>query len=519
MYNKDINKKNAESAPAKESRARRTKVGTYSVIVTALVLAVIIVANVILYSLPQEYTIFDTTKTEWTEISAKTENFISVIDTPITIYAICENSDIDHQYNTLLQKYTEANENITVEIVDPLDNPNFVGKYTDATLTNGSLIVESEKRSTVIDYSTMTYYASPTYNGLVNSETDVKLSYSEYVQVYQKFAETYGYYITDFEQYFQAETLITSAIDYVTVSKIPQTYILDNESDKKFFGQPSETLTAFMTSSSLEVKSLVLSSDIPEDANCIVIFAPKADISDGQYAKLEAFVSRGGSICLITDPSCTKYANLMKLGALFGCAAEDGMVRDSDSAHNSDGNTSTLRPDISTSHKITYDLLASGNTVQFPNAHSIVISDKLPSGVKADPLFYTSSKGFRVSIEDDNTRLSENSVHNVGVAASKKINSDTTSYFMWLGSVDALTDDQASASYGGNYYYFIYGLRWMSEIFSSEYLSIPGTNISGDYLNGLTLGSVITWGIIIVAVIPLSVLTCGFVIWFRRRRR
>lgn len=522
MYNKNENTKMTPAAKA--SRVRRTKTGSYAVILTVLVLAIIIVANVIMYSLPQEYTLFDTTKTEWTEISAQTENFVSLIDVPVTVYVLCENGDIDYQYNSLLEKYAEANENIKLEIVDPLENPNFITKYTDVTLTNGSLIVESAKRFTVVDYSTMTYYASPTYNSMMQSETDVKLSYSEYQQVYQNFASSYGYYLTDFEQYFQAETLITSALDYVTIPTVPQTYMLQSTGmdDKKLYGEFSETLSDYLINFSLEPKTLDLKKEgavIPEDASTIIIYAPREDITESELSKLEAFTSAGGSIMLVTDPTSAGFKNLMKLGAIYGCAPEEGMVRDGDEAHYN-GTTTVLKPEISTEHQITYSLLVSGMTVQMPNAHSIAISDKLPENVEAMELFYTSKKGFRVSTEDDNTRLDEtNGVFNVGVAASKKISSNTTSYFVWLGSTGMLTDEQATAVYNGNYAYFIYGMRWASDIFSSEYSVIPATNISGDYLDGLDLPAVLVIGAITVIVIPVAVLVSGFVIWFKRRRR
>lgn len=509
MYNKN---ENSNQTPASTGRARRTRVGSYSAIVTALILAVLIVANVILYSLPQEFTLFDTTQTEWTEVSEETLNFIQSVDTPISIYAICENEDINFQFNSLLQKYADANDNITVEVIDPIANPHFVEKYTDATISNNSVIVVSEKRSKVIDSEEMTYYVSQFINSLTGSESDYKMSYSEMQQFYQQY-----YQYMDIEQFFQAETLITSAIDYVTINNVPQTYVLETTGDSKM----DEILTEMLTvNANLEMNTLNLktSEAVPEDASCIIIYDAKDDITDIEYTKIEAFLNAGGSLCMITDPSNTGHKNLMKLAAIYGCAAEEGMVRDTETSHyNQD--TSILLPEISTTHAVTYELLSSYYTVQFPTAHSIVISDELPEGVKADPLFYTSKKGYRVSTDDDSSRLDENSTHNIAVAASKKINDDSTSYFIWLGSTEALTYKQAQASGGGNFYYFVYGMRWMSEIFTSEYSSIASTNISPNYLRELTPPSVITWGIVFTVAIPAAILVSGFVIWFKRRRR
>lgn len=511
-----MNNKNNQTAIAKESRARRTKTGTYAVVLTVIVLAIIIVANVIMYSLPQKYTLFDTTKTEWTEISAQTENFVSLIDMPITIYVLCENGSIDFQYNTLLEKYSAANENIKIEKVDPYETPNFVSKYTDVALSNGSLIVESEKRFTVVDYGDMVYYSNPSY------QDGAKISASAYQQMQASYYSQYGQPYPGFEAYFQAETLITSALDYVTIPTIPQVYMLQSKDkdNKNLYGEFSDSLIQGLASLSLEPKALDIKTDgtsIPEDASTIIIYAPKEDLTDGELAKLEVFIATGGDLILATDPTTTGFENLKKLCAIYGCSAEEGMLRDSDASHNNN-NTGILKPDISTEHLITYGLLVNGMAVQMPNAHAISIAKELPENVAAMALFYTSKEGFRVSVEDDNTRLDESkAVYDIGVAATKKISNNSTSYFVWLGSTQMLTDDQAQSN--GNYAAFAYGMRWASEIFSSAHSNIPGTNISGDYLDGLTLPAVIALGVIFVILIPAAVLISGFVIWFKRRRR
>lgn len=498
---------------------RATKASIYSLAVSAIILAVLIVINLIVYALPSKYTLLSTSTKDTSALSDVSIPFVEGIDEPITIYMLAENGEVDTQTELLIQSYIELNDNISYEIIDPIENPNFTAKYTNSTLTNGSLIVVSEKRAQTVNSGEMVYYVNEFINGM-NNNVEVKLSSEELNAYYYQYMQYYGIDIISTyptEQYYQAENLITSALDYVTIDHIPQGYILNTTGDAKM----STLLLNMFAGANIKTSELNLksASTVPVDASCVIIYAPADDISDDEYTKLETFVNNGGSVLMMTNVKNTAHPNLMKLGSIFGLSAAEGMVRDPDANHNSNGTSNLLLPDISSKSEITYSLLASGYVAQFPNAHSITIAEELPENVTATALFYTSKDAYLVSTGDDETQLGDAGVLNVGVSATKKASNGETAKLVWMASTEAFTDSYANATSGGNYYYLTQSLRQMSEIFTSEYSGIAGISISVDRLDGLTYGAFIGWGIVIILIIPFTILISGIVIWYKRRRR
>ena len=69
---------------------RTSKVGTYTVIMTAVVLAVLILANVFVLSAPSKYTKLDMTSLELYTLSKVTESTVPELKEDIKIYFLCQ---------------------------------------------------------------------------------------------------------------------------------------------------------------------------------------------------------------------------------------------------------------------------------------------------------------------------------------------------------------------------------------------------------------------------------------------
>lgn len=87
---------------------------------------------------------------------------------------------------------------------------------------------------------------------------------------------------------------------------------------------------------------------------------------------------------------------------------------------------------------------------------------------------------------------------------------------VYVTTAGLLDDTMDGAVSGGNYDFFMNAISWMSGEDSS--VSIEAKSLSYDYLV-TTAGSANTWGIILIAVVPVAVLITGVVIWVRRRKR
>lgn len=503
---------------------RSVKIGTYSFVMGVIVLAALIVANLLVGALPAKVTRFSMSDQSITEVSDETVKFVSEMKEDVTVYWLCEGGAADEELSLFLTRYEEAGKHVKVEIVDPLENPTFTSQYSDTTLSEYSLIVKSARRYTVVDYTDMFYYTNDFFSqelGLTDPMTMAQLEtlcsqYSSIIQTY------YGVTVTDYNSIhsFCGEAALTSALDYVTKEYIPHAYLLTGHGD----GTPSDMLYELFDSMNIDVDELNLQTSVgvPEDANCLILYAPKSDISVHEATLIRDYLNAGGSLMLNTSPefveSCPNVASVVEL---FGLSPVQGVVQEGDASFIS-GSQYNLVPTVTDQHTAAA-YVGSSYLPQMPTSHAIDVAESLPSGVTVTPLFTTSDKANRVSVEDNSVTLGEAGQLYVAVAASKSITTSDgtakTADLTWYGSTAAFEDTVAEATSGGNYYYYAATLSFMSETFVSNYATLAGVEFSAEYLTGLTLASVIVVGVVTVIVLPLVLLTAGIVIWIVRKRR
>ena len=502
---------------------RSAKIGTYSFAMGAVVLALLIVANLLVGLLPAKVTRFDTSGLGLTEISGESVKFVAGMTEDVTIYWLCEGGEVDDQFRLMLTRYEEAGKHVKVELVDPLANPTFTAQFTDQKLSAYSLIIKSDRRHTVVDASDMYYYTNEFVNQYLYSGAVVPMTEAEFNEIYTYCAQYYQVDITQYptSMYFKGESSITSALDYVTKEYIPHAYLLTGHGDMV----PSETLSQLMDSMNMDVQelNLQLAQSVPADANCLILFAPKNDISAHEAALIKDYLNGGGSLMLTTSPTVVESCpNIQGVTALFGLTAAPGMVEEGDASFIA-GSRYTLVPTVNTQHAAAAYVSNSKYKAQMPQSHAIVTAETLPAGVVVTPLFTTSDKAKSVSVSDTSVTLGTAGKLNVAVAATKSVTAvdgtADTAHLTWYGSTEAFTDASAEATSGGNYYYFAATVSFMSESFSSAYEALAAVNLAGQSLTGLTDGAIFGIGAVAVIILPVGLLVTGIVIWVKRKRR
>lgn len=506
---------------------RSAKIGTYSFVMGVVVLAAVIVANLLLGALPARLTVFDTSDLAVTDVSEESLKFVGGIEEDVTIYWLCQNGTIDDQMNLFLTRYVEAGDHITLKVVDPYVDVTFTSAYTEEKLSNYSFIIESARRFQVIDAMDMAFYTSQFVTEYLYSGQVVPLTYEEYSQIYQY----YGSYMTDdvVEQYFNGEAIITSALDYVTKEHIPHAYLLTGHGDVK----PSEQLSELLSAMNVTVEEINLQTEetVPADANCLILFAPKGDISAHETTLIKGYLEQGGSLVMATSPeNVAACPNVMSLGAMFGVTAEEGVVAEGDTGCMVGNVPTKIIPTVSKDNYATSYVSGSGYKAQVVRAHSLAVAATLPAGVTVTPLFTTSATATRVSLADDTQSLDTAGVHNLAVAATKSYTAtDGTAYtaeLTWYASTETFTDTMAEATSGGNYYYLAASVSATSEAFSSVFEALSPVNLSGHLLTGVVndtgtgyAAGVFVVGIVTAVVIPVGLLAAGVIIWVLRKRR
>ena len=245
-------------------RGNALRGGSYALAVTAVVLAILVAVNVFACALPATLTRQDISAAQLYSVTSNTKAVVNNLTEDVTIYWIVQSDQEDDVIQNLLEKYDSLSDHITVVKRNPDVYPTFAQQYTDEEVANNSLVVECGDKSRYIPFTDI-------YLGEVNMYTGT-------------------YSATDFD----GEGAITSAIDYVTSDEYPQVYLLEGHGE----GELPEELAGRIEKENLETQTLsLLNVDaIPEDADCIFIYAPQSDLSAEEAEMLSDYVAGGGKL-------------------------------------------------------------------------------------------------------------------------------------------------------------------------------------------------------------------------------
>ena len=486
--------------------ARTTKLGAYTFAICAILLAVIVVVNLLVGLLPSKLTVFDTSPNKLYTISDETTRYLGKLKEDITLYWICQNDVEDDVLLRFLSNYTDTSPRVKLEIIDPVKDPTALDKYVSSTTqspSNFSIIVESQRRHTIVDYYDMLYV----YNQAIEQTYGVGIVpyafYESYSQIFY-YAEASGYTT---EQYFYGDDTITRAIEYVTLENIPHVYVVEGHGEDTF----SEAFTGFAAQGNIAFDTLRLDTadSVPADANCIVIYSPTQDLSVSDTAKIRTYLKTGGNMLLITDRTDTTHTNLLSLMADYGMNATEGIVYEGSLSGYKDA-PNYIIPTADSTHEAVMYAAQSKYAIHTPNAHAIIIDENVNN---ATPLLTTSNSAYVMNGE----QKSNVGQYVIGAAVSKQTDNGDTR-IVWYSSAEAFTDSVASGASYGNYYYLFYTLAWMNESYESGIPTIKGPSMAEPMLDGITASSAFTWAIIFVFIFPGIILTTGLIVWIRRKK-
>ncbi len=251
---------------------RRFRHGTLATVMTIVFIAAVVLVNVIATILLEKFPLnIDLTKNQSFQMADDSKDFLRSVDRDVSIKVFAQeeafSSSGDFYYvqalNTMKQ-CTQYNSKISLEFIDLEKNPQYgQGEYTDANITTGSIIVESDLR-----YKSLTVDDFFEYN-------------------YDNYYYTGQVDITE----SHAESTLMSAIMYVTEADPVEIVVLTNNSPVGADG-----LQDLLTQNNYSFTEInLLSQDIPEDAEVVLIAAPTVDYTTEEVEKLEQYLNNGGS--------------------------------------------------------------------------------------------------------------------------------------------------------------------------------------------------------------------------------
>ncbi len=455
--------------------------GAYSLLVTAVVLAILIVVNIFVSALPTTLTKYDISSTELYSITSNTKVVVNALEQDVTIYWIVQSGEEDAVIENLLGKYDSLSDHIDIVKKNPDAYPTFAKQYTSETVSNNSLVVECGERSRYIAYE----------------------------DIYVEEADMYSYsYTTSFD----GEGAITSAIDYVVTEELPQVYVLEGHGEAEL---PS-TFADQIDKENMETVSLsLLTVDaVPEEADCVLIYSPTSDISEEERDMLADYVSGGGKLMVMAGPvENGSLDNLYSLLSDYGVKANEGIVVEGDRNHYALQMPYIILPDMGSS-EITDPLIEENYYVLMPIPTGLTVEETTNGTVTqlltTSEYAFSKTAGYNIS-----TYEKEEEDIDGPFTLAVSVESTGGGKMVWFTSSHFIDDMYNAYSSGAN---VDMSMNAMSSLIGErEAIAIRSKSLNYNYLTiSDSAGS--TLKVMMIGIFPLAYLGIGICVILRRRR-
>lgn len=477
----------------REQRKRNKKLlkhGTYSMAVTAVVIAIVVVLNLVVQEIPSKYREIDLSSQKLYTIGEQTEKILKNLKKDVTLYYIAQDGTESSDIKNLLEKYEEGSKHITVEQKDPAVSPKFASQYTSDNISNNSIIVVCGDKSKVVDYSSM-YETSINY-------------------------QTYSQEVTGFD----GEGQLTSAINYVVSDNMPVLYNLEGHDESSM----SETMKETIEKANIEIKSLNLLSEeaVPDDAECLFIFAPATDLTKEEADKIISYLENGGKALIVSNYTDEDMPNFESVLENYGVQPVDGIVLEGNTDNYVSQNPYYLLPNIESS-EINSELSSQSRYVLVPLAQGIKKADNIRDTLNISSILTTSDSAYsKTNLKDMDTMEKEDGdidgPFDLAVSITEKVGDDKETQIAYFASASIFNDSINSMVSGTNYELLSASLAWMCSTDDSNQISIPSKSYDTTTLTVPT-ADINFWSIFVTGVLPVCTLLIGFGIWMKRRKQ
>ena len=487
MKNKNHNKFDKKKLIGTISK-KHIKNGSYTMVMSVIFIAVVIVINMIVSTIPSKYSEIDISSQKLYSIGDETKKMLKDLEKDVTIYQIAQSGSEDENISNLLKKYEDESKHIKVEQKDPVVNPKFVSQYTSDDLSANSLIVVCGDRNKVIDY---------------NNIYETSIDYQTYS------SQTTG---------FDGEGQITSAIGYVTSENLPVLYTVEGHGEKDMDSSIKEDIEK----ANMDIKSLNLLTEgtVPDDADCLFIDSPSTDFSSDEKDAIIEYLENGGKAIIFSDYTTEDMPNFDAILENYGVQRTEGVVFEGDNQHYAMQMPYYLVPTIN-STDASSETASAGYYVLAPYAQGIKQLDDVRDTVKIESILTTSDQAYSKTDLNSNTIEKEDGdvegPFDLGVSITESLDDDKETQIVYYSTSNLMDSQTNQMVSGGNEKLIMESLKWMTDTEESTSVSIPSKSLEVSYLT-ITDYDAAFWKICTIALIPGIFLVIGFVVWIKRRK-
>ena len=458
-----------------------SKHGSYTLAMTSIVIAIVIVFNMIVNLIPENKRQFDISSTNIYEISSKSKKIINKVDHDVTFYVLAEKSSTDKRIKTFINKYASLSDKIHIKWIDPVLHPSALTKY--GTKENNIVIsCKKTNRTTTVSFD------------------DILVSSASY------------YSTSSSASSFDGDGQLTSALNYVTSDKEYKAYYTSGHGESSL----SSEVTSLLTKSRISTSDLLLmtATSIPDDCDLLIIDGATSDFTKDEVKLLSSYLKRGGKVVTLLAQTNKSMKNLYGLLKDYGLTVQSGYIADTERSYQ--GNYYYLIPNLSVSGDMASGI--SSNSVMMINSKGMTQSTPARDSISTDSFMTTSSNGYAVT-EKKQTQgtyvLGATSTESVKVKNSKGKKVTKESRLTVYGS-NMLIDEQITSSFSSLENLTLFTNSVTASLDNADNVSISPKSLEVSYN---TIAHPGPFSILVVFVIPVGLIIGGFIVWFRRRRR
>ena len=458
-----------------------SKRGSYTLAMTSIVIAIVIVFNMIVNLIPENKRQFDISSTNIYEISSKSKKIINKVDHDVTFYVLAEKSNTDKRIKTFINKYASLSDKIHIKWIDPVLHPSALTKY--GTEENNIVIsCKKTNRTTTVSFD------------------DILVSSASY------------YSTSSSASSFDGDGQLTSALNYVTSNKEYKAYYTSGHGESSL----SSEVTSLLTKSRISTSDLLLmtATSIPDDCDLLIIDGATSDFTKDEVKLLSSYLKKGGKVVTLLAQTNKSMKNLYGLLKDYGLTVQSGYIADTERSYQ--GNYYYLIPNLSVSGDMASGI--SSNSVMMINSKGMTQSTPVRDSISTDAFMTTSSNGYAVT-EKKQTQgtyvLGATSTESVKVKNSKGKKVTKESRLTVFGS-NMLIDEQITSSFSSLENLTLFTNSVTASLDNADNVSISPKSLEVSYN---TIAHPGPFSILVVFVIPVGLIVGGFIVWFRRRRR
>jgi ABC-2 type transport system permease protein len=501
--------KNKKSKPQKEKgkfkkfmKSRKAKHGTVAMAITALVIVMVIVLNIIIGLLVNRFPDLelDLTSNNSFALQDDTIDYVSHLNNDVTVYILMEKDKFESQGTYFVQAQKMLNKMVSksdgkmkIKYVDLTSNPSFTSNYPNvdwqSSSANNIVLVESGKQYKVLTLTDCFEYDEQTYN----------------------YYGTYSFTGTKIEQ-----AVVTAILNVTTDDKVVVDMIKGNNE------QDYSSLKSLLENNAYQVNEVSLATgDFDKDAKVAIMYAPSVDLDEKIVEKLSTWLSNDGkygrSLIYVPTADMGEMPNLDDFLKEWGMSIDRGYVFETDETALVNAN-SPYAFTVSYGDYYKDNLKNSKIPVVVSESHAVNITDENT----AHALLKTTNKAGVLPIDADKSWDYKDAITGNGenVAAEGVMTNEDkkSSRVVVFGSYVMFSDTIMQYNSFNNSAYFMNVINTIADK-EDVGITIESKSIDNTELGITDVATQNTMLVVFVIVIPIAILVAGFVFWLRRRNR